>query len=93
VFGAAGYAAIALGRDKIDTAAFGDAQDELRRWGWARIAEFRQRVQVLAEVQDAGEDSRIGWWSADKWDRWPFARLRTVSPSAVSGRFEAKSTG
>jgi hypothetical protein len=68
VFGASGYAAIALGIDKIDSAVFGEAEELLRKWGWARIQEFRIRLQVLAEVQDAGEDSRIGWWSADKWD-------------------------
>ena len=68
LFGAAGYAVLALARDKIDAITFGPAPEDLRKWAWARIMEFRQRVQTLAEVQDAGEDSRIGWWSADKWD-------------------------
>lgn len=69
IFGAAGYAAVGLAMDKIDTVVIGgDAPEDLREWGWARVMEFRQRVQALAEVQDAGEDARIGWWSADKWD-------------------------
>jgi hypothetical protein len=68
IFGAAGYAVVALARDKIDAVTFGMAAEDLRKWGWARVTEFRQRVQALAEIQDAGEDSRIGWWSADKWD-------------------------
>ena len=68
IFGAAGYAVLALARDKIDAITFGPAPEDLRKWAWARIMEFRQRVQMLAEVQDAGADARIGWWSADKWD-------------------------
>jgi hypothetical protein len=69
VIGAAGYAAVALAVDKVDTIVIGgSAPEDLRKWGWARITEFRQRVYDLAVIQDAGEDSRIGWWSADKWD-------------------------
>jgi hypothetical protein len=68
VIGAAGYAAVSLARDKIDTAVFGEAVTELSKWGWARINEFKQRVVELGDREAAGDDARIGWWSADKWD-------------------------
>ena len=69
IFGAAGYAAVAMAMDKIDAVVIGaDAPEDLRKWGWARILEFRQRFGELADREVAGEDSRVGWWSADKWD-------------------------
>ncbi len=69
VVGAAGYAAVALARSKVDTITIGgSAPEDLRKWGWARITEFRQRVYDLSVIQDAGEDSRIGWWEVDKWE-------------------------
>jgi hypothetical protein len=68
VIGAAGYAAVSLARDKVDTVVFGDAVMELNKWGWARINEFKQRVVELGDREAAGDDARIGWWSADKWD-------------------------
>jgi len=65
VFGAAGYCAIALSVDKVDKVTIGKgASEELRKWGWARVMEFRQRIGDLAVIADAGEDSRIGWWGA-----------------------------
>ena len=69
IFGAAGYAAVALAMDKVDTVAVGgSAAADLRKWGWARILEFRQRIGEMADREVQGEDSRIGWWPADKWD-------------------------
>jgi hypothetical protein len=62
IFGAAGYCAVALAMDKVDKVTIGKgASDELRKWGWARVMEFRQRIADLALIADAGEDSRIGW--------------------------------
>jgi hypothetical protein len=62
VFGAAGYCAVALAVDKVDKVTIGKgASDQLRKWGWARVMEFRQRIGDLALIADAGEDSRIGW--------------------------------
>jgi hypothetical protein len=63
VFGAAGYCAVALAVDKVDKVTIGrGASEELRKWGWARVMEFRQRIADLALIADAGEDARIGWW-------------------------------
>jgi len=62
VFGAAGYCAVALAVDKVDKVTIGKgASEQLRRWGWSRVMEFRQRLADLALIADAGEDSRIGW--------------------------------
>ncbi len=69
VIGAAGYCSVSLARDKVDTVTIGGtAPEDLRKWGWARVTEFRQRVYDLSVIQDAGEDSRIGWWSVDRWE-------------------------
>ena len=68
VGGAAGFAAYALGRDKIDAVTFGEASDDLRQWGSARVSEFRSRLAELAQREAANDDARIGWWSTDKWD-------------------------
>jgi hypothetical protein len=66
VFGAAGYCAVALAVDKVDKVTIGKGASELlRKWGWARVMQFRQRLADLALIADAGEDSRIGWWAAD----------------------------
>jgi hypothetical protein len=69
IFGAAGYAAVALAMDKIDAVTVGgDAPQALRKWGWARIMEFRQRIGEMADREVQSQDSRIGWWPVDKWD-------------------------
>lgn len=67
--GAAGYAAIGKGRDITNEVTIGsDASTRMEAWGKARLVEFRARIEALAAVANAGEDSRIGWWSVDKWD-------------------------
>ena len=69
ILGAAGYAALALAMDKVDKVAVGGAASEdLRKWGWARTLEFRQRIGEMADRQVQSEDSRVGWWPADKSD-------------------------
>jgi len=68
ILGAAGYAANALGRHKVDAVTFGNAAGELRKWGWARLQEFRARLSAMSERLNGADDARIGWWPADKWD-------------------------
>jgi len=69
VLGAAGYAALAKGRDLMNEVTIGsDVPQGYMDWGKARLSEFGQRVYGLSGLDVESEDSRIGWWSADKWD-------------------------
>jgi hypothetical protein len=40
------------------------ASDLLRKWAWARVLEFRQRIGDLALIAEAGGDARVGRWAA-----------------------------
>jgi hypothetical protein len=65
VIGAAGYAAIAKARDRMNEVTLGvDVPRTLQRWGEQRLAEFRQRVAALAERAVTGEDARVSGWDA-----------------------------
>ncbi len=69
IMGAAGYAAIAKARYLANRVVTGEnAYKALHEWGKSRVAEFKQRAYQLGQYDSAGEDARIGWWSADKWD-------------------------
>ncbi len=69
IVGAAGYAAVAKGRALMGTVTIGDTEIEAyMAWGKARLKEFWARVFTISSREGASEDSRIGWWSADKWD-------------------------
>ncbi|MBC7234034.1 MAG: hypothetical protein H5T68_12425 [Chloroflexi bacterium] len=65
VIGAAGYAAIAKARERMNEVTLGvDVPRTLQRWGEQRLAEFRQRVAALAERAATGEDARVSGWDA-----------------------------
>jgi hypothetical protein len=69
VIGAAGYAAIGKARDVTNEVTIGaDVPSGLQKWGEARLKDFQARIEGLVAVANAGEDSRIGWYPADKWD-------------------------
>jgi hypothetical protein len=70
VVGAAGYAAIGKARDVTNEVTIGaEVPSVLEKWGKARLTEFEERIVALAAAANAGEDSRIGWWEVDTWDR------------------------
>jgi hypothetical protein len=70
VLGAAGYAAIGKARDVVNEVTIGaEVPLTLEKWGTARLTEFQERIVALAAVANAGDDSRIGWWEVDKWDK------------------------
>jgi hypothetical protein len=69
VIGAAGYAAVGKARDVTNEVTIGaDVPAGLQKWGEARLKDFQARIEGLVAVANAGEDSRIGWYPADKWD-------------------------
>jgi len=69
VVGAAGYAAQAKARSTLGQVNVGVRTPEwYAAWGRARLKQFWAKVYAMSAREDASEDSRIGWWSADKWD-------------------------
>jgi len=69
VVGAAGYAAQAKARSTLGQVNVGARTPEwYSAWSRARLKQFWAKVYELAAREDASEDSRIGWWQADKWD-------------------------
>jgi len=69
IIGASGYAAMSLAVDKTDAVVLGGKTPEnLGKWGWNRVEEFRRRLNEMAAQEDSDDDARIGWWSTDKWD-------------------------
>jgi len=69
VIEASGYAAMSLAVDKTDAVVLGGKTPEnLGKWGWSRVEEFRRRLNEMAAQEDSDDDARIGWWSTDKWD-------------------------
>ena len=69
VLGAAAYAAEAKAVDTIGVVNIGARTPEYwRAWAGRMRNEFDRRMNGLAGIDAASDDSRIGWWSADKWD-------------------------
>ena len=69
VVGAAGYAAQAKARSTLGQVNVGARTPEwYSAWARARLKQFWAKVYAMAAREDASEDSRIGWWPADKWD-------------------------
>jgi len=70
VLGAAGYAATARAVYITDRVSVGGSQaaERLADWGRRMVGAFQQRAYALGQRDAMDEDSRIGWWSADKWD-------------------------
>ena len=70
IVGAAGYAATAKAVYLTDRVSVGGSQaaERLADWGRRQVGAFQQRVYQLGAREAAEEDSRIGWWRADKWD-------------------------
>jgi len=70
VVGAAGLAVAAYAAQMAN--AVGVAEEPakvLREWARLRLEDFQKRLVRLGAVESASEDARVGWWSADKWDR------------------------
>ena len=69
VGGAAGDAAQAKARSTLGQVNVGSRTPEwYAAWGRARLKQFWAKIYAMSAREDASEDSRIGWWSAVKWD-------------------------
>lgn len=70
VQGSAAYAALGKSRDVTNEVTVGsEVVKNLREWGLAMLTKFQRSLDALSVIEAAGEDSRIGWGTMDRWDK------------------------